>query len=160
MGVGRWEKCMKGVKSFQGGKTSSYKMNKPWGCKVQHGDHSWWHRTAYLKAAASELQQSSSSQKRDFVTMHGDRLQWSFPNIYKYRIIVAHLKLIYYVNYTSIKMFLINKELMPILHKLKTSGRGTVPIPDLRLVPSKTSWEGKTHQYPLWVWTQKSSAYY
>lgn len=35
------------------------------------------------------------------------------------------------VNYTSIKKILINKELIPILHKLKTEKEGTLPIPSL-----------------------------
>ena len=47
-GGGReWEKCVKVVRRLQ---TSSYKINKFWGCNVQDGDDSYQYRfPQYLK---------------------------------------------------------------------------------------------------------------
>lgn len=49
-GEGSWE----GAKQSEEGQevqTSSYKINKPWGCHVQHGDYSQEYCRTYLKVA-------------------------------------------------------------------------------------------------------------
>ena len=50
--------------SVQGVQSSSYKMNKFWGCDVQHGDYCWKYCTAYLKVAKRVDLKSSHHKTR------------------------------------------------------------------------------------------------
>ena len=65
---GGWAKWDRGSKV----QTFSYKINKSWGCNIQHGNHSLKHCIGYLKISKRDLK-SFHQQKKIFVTMYGDR---------------------------------------------------------------------------------------
>ena len=44
--------------------TSSYKINKPWGCDIQQGEYSQKHFIAYLKIAKTANLKSSYHEKK------------------------------------------------------------------------------------------------
>lgn len=75
--------------------TSSFKLNKSWGCDVQHGDH----RSAYSKVA-KRVSLKSSHHKKNFVTVSDNRTYCGdpFPRDKNVQSLcnVVHLKLILY----------------------------------------------------------------
>ena len=49
--------------------SSSYMINRFWGCNIQHGEHSYQHYIIYLKVAKRIHLKTSHHKKKKFVTM-------------------------------------------------------------------------------------------